>query len=88
MAELHKFQDDAKDKKKAVGPLVARHMDENWKTVRLELSDSLKSFLQRIETPGVPDRLDFVTQPPSAAAIAVFQAGRFLEWRTISVCPS
>jgi hypothetical protein len=86
MAELHKFQDDAKTAEKRVQPIGARHLDENFKMVWLDLSDSLKSFLTLTESPGVRPVLDFVTQPPSAESVPVFSGGQFMEWRETEEC--
>jgi hypothetical protein len=71
MADLHKFQDDAKDKTKAVGPISARHLDENFKTVRLELDDLLKAVFEIEQNPGVADKLKLKTGSPSNAVLGI-----------------
>lgn len=86
MAELHKFRDDAKTPEQRVKPIGAQHLDDNFRTVRLELSDSLASFLKIVQAPGVPDKLDFVTPPPSAMSVPVFSGGRFREWTEADQC--
>jgi len=86
MAELHKFKDDTKTAKQRAEPIVARHLDENFDTVRLELSDSLKTFLKITQSPGVADKLDFVTQPPSAESVPIFTGGLFDRWEETEEC--
>jgi hypothetical protein len=86
MAELYKFRDDCLTDEGRAKPVKARMLDENFKTVRLELSDSLKSWLKIVQTPGSPDMLDFVIQPPSAEALPVFVGGQFSRWETTEEC--
>ena len=86
MAELHKFRDDVRSKEGRVKPISARHLDENLKTVRLKLSDSLKTFLKITQSAGVEDELDFVVQPPSAEAVPVFEGGQFSRWEETKGC--
>ena len=86
MAELHKFVDDCRTDADRAKPAKARLIDENFRTVRLELSDAMKSFLKIVQTPGAADVLDFVTQPPSAEAVPVFSGGRFSRWETTEEC--
>jgi hypothetical protein len=71
MAELHKFQDDAKTADDRVKPIVARHIDENFKTVRLELDELLKAVFEIEENPGVADKLKLKTGHPSNAVLGI-----------------
>lgn len=87
MAELHKFRDDTKSREQRIEPIRAKHLDDNFRTVRLKLSESLATFLKIVEKPGVQDELDFVTQPPSAESVPVFINGEFSEWKQTGECP-
>jgi hypothetical protein len=86
VAELHKFKDDTKSPEQRVAPIGAQHLDDNFKQVWLDMSDSLKTFLKITEAPGVRPILDFVDQPPSAESVPVFSGGVFLEWRETEEC--
>ena len=86
MAELHKFKDDTKSPEQRVAPIGAQYLDDNFKQVWLDMSDSLKTFLKITEAPGARPILDFVTQPPSARAVPEFENGEFRGWLTGEIC--
>jgi hypothetical protein len=86
MAELHKFRDDTKSKEDRVAPIKAQELDDNFKMVWLELSDSVKSFFKLTEAPGVRPKLEFRVEPPSAESVPVFENGEFSEWKQTGEC--
>jgi hypothetical protein len=88
MADLHKFQDDVRSDEGRAKPVGARHLDENFKVVRLKLSSSLEGFLTIKENFPQPDELEFVTAPPSNGSqyAPVFVNGQFSQWMKISEC--
>jgi hypothetical protein len=86
MAELHKFKDDCQTPENRPKPIKAQELDDNFKTVRVQLSASLSSWLKIVQTPGSPDQLDFVTPPPSAESIPTFSGGVFSGWTQTEEC--
>ena len=86
MAELHKFQDDVRSDTGRAKPIGARHLDENFRIVRISLSESLASFLYIKENFPQPDTLDFVVPPPGAESIPVFSGGQFSHWAETEEC--
>jgi hypothetical protein len=89
MADLHKFQDDVRSDEGRAKPIGARHLDDNFGTVRLKLSANLSGFLKITENFPKPDELEFVTAPPSNGSqyAPVFVNGQFSQWMKISACP-
>lgn len=87
MAELHKFQDDVRSDEGRAKPIGARHLDDNFKIVRLKLSDSLSGFLRIKENFPQPDELDFVVPPPSGQSVPMFAGGQFSQWVPVTECP-
>ena len=86
MADLHKFQDDVRSDEGRAKPIGARHLDENFKVVRIKLSSSLAGFLTIKENFPQPDELDFVVPPPSGQSAPVFVNGQFSQWMPIRSC--
>lgn len=71
MAELHEFRDDAKSKEDRVKPIIARHLDENFKTVRLKLDSTVEAVFKIVETPGVNDMLALADGAPTSGTWAL-----------------
>lgn len=89
MADLHKFQDDVRSDEGRAKPIGARHLDENFKVVRIKLSSSLAGFLTIKENYPQPDELDFIVPPPGSGDeyAPVFANGQFSQWMRIRECP-
>lgn len=87
MAELHKFQDDVRSEENRAKPVGARYLDENFRMVRLKLSDSVAGFLRIKENSPQPDEIEIVPPPSDGSEYApVFANGQFSGWKRIRQC--
>lgn len=66
MADLHKFQDDAQSKEDRVKPVKARMLDENFRTVRLKLSDKFALAFRITQSAAQSDVLDLSLSVPTS----------------------
>jgi hypothetical protein len=71
MAELHKFRDDAKTDADKAKPIGTRHLDENFKTVRLELGSAVAALFEIKQAPGKPDELVLSPSVPTSGRLVL-----------------
>lgn len=65
MAELHKFQDDARSDENRAKPIKSRLLDDNFRIVRLKIADNLTGFLEIKENSPQPDELSLALSIPT-----------------------
>jgi hypothetical protein len=76
MAELHRFQDQAKTPEGRKKPISAQWLDENFVYCRAQVGKSLESLIKRTEDAPNNDKLEFAG-PQSGTYFLYIRNGAF-----------